>query len=96
MALKIVTHPIEDNILMTNNRETFILGANKVVVGVNFGNTEIATDPDTGYNYERDVIEGQTVYDLAKQKHRNWLILDLETGQRGWYPGKPEDDSEGN
>jgi len=94
MALKVVTHPISDNLLMTNNKETFILGAQKVIVGVNSGQQEIATNPDTGLNYLRDRIDGQTVYDLSTQKHHPWFILDFETGDRGWYPGKPEESSE--
>lgn len=71
MALRVVTHPVADNILMTNNKETFILGVNKVVVGVNSGEQVIATDPDTGLNYLKDRIDGQTVYDLSTQVHHN-------------------------
>ena len=96
MALKVVTHPVNDNILMTNNKETFILGAEKVIVGVDSGEMEIAQDPETGLNYQRKKIEGQTVYDLAAQKHHPWFIIDFETGDRGWYPGKPEESSEGS
>ena len=95
--VKVITHPIGDNILMTNNHETVIIGATKVIVGVNSGEKEIAKDPITGLNVERDRIDGQVVYDLSAQKHHPWFVLDLETGHRGWYPGKEsEESSEGS
>ncbi len=36
-------------------------------------------------------VVGETFYDVATTKHSNWLVIDLETGQRGWYPGKQEE-----
>ena len=37
-----------------------------------------------------DVVIGETIYDVSKRKTSNWLVIALETGQRGWYPGKKE------
>jgi len=69
--------------------KTVLFGAEMVDVGINSGNKEIATDPDSGWKYERDAIVSKTIYNLQKQKHSCFFILDLETGRGGksWYPG---------
>lgn len=93
MALKVKTHPVvpvDDNLIMVNNKETVLLGAERVDVGVKTGETVIKTDPLTGFNYKDEEVITKTVYDLSKQKHNNWFVLDLETGSRGWYPGKKD------
>lgn len=90
---KVVLHQIRDNQLMVNNKEYFGLNITKVIVGVeNPNKTEILTDENTGLNYSRTAVEGQEVYSISSQKHHPWFVLDLETGSRGWYPGKkPEE-----
>jgi hypothetical protein len=42
---------------------------------------------ETGLNYSRTAVEAQEIYNLHTKKHSPWFILDLETGQHGWYPG---------
>jgi len=92
---KVVLHPIRDNQLMINNKEFFGLNVSKVIVGVeNSERTELLTDPNTGLNYSRTAVEGQEIYNISSQKHHPWFILDLETGSRGWYPGKQPEDNE--
>lgn len=89
--LKITQHEIKDNLIMVNNRETVLLGADKVIVGVDSGETEIRTVTDSEgnkFNYETKKIDAQVIYDRSKIKHSSWFVLDLETGTRGWYPGK--------
>jgi len=91
--MAIINSPIGDNIIKTGSglpyegRETVLLGAQRVDVGVNSGRTEIATDKQSGFKYERDAIEGKTIYNLQTQQHKAFFVLDLETGGRGWYPG---------
>ena len=77
MAFNIKNHPIRDkndSILKINNRESFILGGEegtsvqRILVGVKSNETEVVTDPNTGYNYERNIVEGQEIYNLPKTK----------------------------
>lgn len=35
-------------------------------------------------------IQEEVIYDVSKVKHATWFVLDLETGSRGWYPGKSD------
>lgn len=70
-----------------DSRETILFGAERVDVGVNSGNKEIANDSISGLNYERDKIDSKTIYNLKTQKRKCFFVLDLETGSRGWYPG---------
>lgn len=87
--------PVQNNIIYTqkkgytskNGRETVLLGAERVTVGVDTGEKEIAKDKLSGYNYERNKIEAKTIYDLSAQRKKCFFVLDLETGTRGWYPG---------
>ena len=92
---KIILHQINDNQLLINDKEFFGLNISKVIVGVeNPDRTETLTDETTGTNYRRKAVEGQEIYNISTQKHHSWFILDLETGSRGWYPGKqPEDNN---
>ena len=88
MAENIITHPINDNKLLIENKEYTGLGVSKIIVGVeNPDRREILQDKDTGLNYSRNAVEAQEIYCLKTQKHSPWFILDLETGQNGWYPG---------
>ncbi len=86
-------HEIKDNIILTNkkpdefNRPTILIGAEKVAVGYKTDVDVIKVDPVTGLNYKTKRIDTQQVYNVFTQKHSNWFALDLETGQRGWYPG---------
>lgn len=81
-------HVIKDNSLFINNEEYHVLGLDKIVVGVeNENETEIVRDEETGLNYSRNKVEEQEIYNYSTKKRRNWFILDLETGSRGWYPG---------
>jgi len=69
---------------------TILLGPERIDVGVNSGNKEIAKDKISGYNYERDAIDSKTIYNLQTQKRSCCFILDLETGRgnkQSWYPG---------
>lgn len=90
MADNIITHPIADNKLLIGSKEYEGLGVSKIILGVETSDPnrrEIVQDPETGLNYSRTAVEAQEIYCLKTQKHRPWFILDLETGQHGWYPG---------
>lgn len=94
MSTNITTHTISDNKLLVakedgTNSEYTGLGVSKIILGVENedGVREIQTDSSTGYNYSRVAVEAQEIYCLNTQKHHSWFILDLETGQHGWYPG---------
>lgn len=85
MANNIINHP---NSVFSNGKECTVLGVSKIIVGVeNPDSREILKDPETGLNYSRNTVEAKEVYCLQTKKHRPWFILDLETGQNGWYPG---------
>ena len=71
---EVIIHKIGDNQLMIDNKEFFGLNVPRVIVGVQ--------NEQTGEAY------GQEVYNLKTQKHHPWFILALETGSRGWCPGK--------
>ena len=88
MVDNIITHPIADNKLVIEGKEYTGLGVSKIIVGVeNPDRREILQDKETGLNYSRNAVEAEEVYCLKTQKHSPWFILDLETGQNGWYPG---------
>ena len=80
--------------LVINEKEYVGLGINQVIVGVESQQIlsngqppqEIITRED-GYRESRNLVEGKEIYNLRNPKHRNWFILDLETGSRGWFPG---------
>lgn len=85
MANNIINHP---NSIFSNGKECTVLGVSKIIVGVeNPDSREILKDPETGLNYSRNAVEPKEVYCLQTKKHQPWFILDLETGQNGWYPG---------
>ena len=87
MANNIINHP-KDNSILYNGKECTCLGASQILVGVeNLDRREILQDPETGMNYSRNAVEPQELYCLKTKKHSPWFILDLETGQNGWYPG---------
>jgi hypothetical protein len=94
MAENIITHPVADNKLLMPHKETqhvteyTALGVSKIIVGIeNPDRREILQDTETGLNYSRTAVEALEVYSLSAQRHSPWFILDLETGQNGWYPG---------
>lgn len=94
MAENIITHPVADNKLLAPHKETqrvteyTALGVSKIIVGVeNPDRREILQDLETGLNYSRTAVEAVELYSLRTQRHSPWFILDLETGQNGWYPG---------
>lgn len=70
--LNINEHPIGDNLIMQNNHQVELLGAERVAVGV---------------RNNMNGVDGKIVYDLSSQQHKNWFVLDFETGGRGWFPG---------
>lgn len=79
---------ISSNNLIIEGNEYTGIELQKIIVGVeNTEQREIVTDKDTGYNYSRNLVEAQEIYNLRQKKHSPWFILDLETGQHGWYPG---------
>lgn len=43
-----------------------------------------------GVQTESGEVQEETVWDASQMKHSAWFVLDLETGSRGWYPGKKE------
>lgn len=76
------------NKIMIDGKEGTVLGVEQIFVGVeNPNEREILTDKTTGYNYSRTAVEAHEIYNLHTKKHSPWFILDLETGQNGWYPG---------
>lgn len=40
----------------------------------------------TGVSKETEKV----LVDNTKFTHGNWIIVDLETGERGWFPGKKD------
>lgn len=94
MATNIINEPAKhSNQIRTANKsvsETILFGADRVFIGTeNKNETEIAQD-ENGIKYERNKIEATEIYNLNKQAHHCWFMLDLETGGRGWYPGAKE------
>lgn len=88
MAENIITHPVADNKLIIEQKEYTGLGVSKIILGVeNPDRREILQDKETGLNYSRTAVEAKELYCLQTQRHSPWFILDLETGQNGWYPG---------
>lgn len=88
MNSKIVTHEIKDNQLRIENAEYVGLDLAKIIVGVeNPNEREIITNPKTGLNEARNLVEAREIYNFKTKKHGFWFILDLETGSRGWFPG---------
>lgn len=71
-----------NNIIRDQKLIAATLGLLKVDVGV-----------DLGHEIEKDgiiqaLIEAKEIYNVTKPyQQKNWIILDLETGGRGWYPG---------
>lgn len=63
--------------------QTTVIGADRIYVGEKTGNKVVKTDPETGLNYLADEIVAKEVYDVRTQKHGPWIMVALETGQRG-------------
>ena len=86
--------PLNDHRLVINNREAILLGGEtnvNVYTGVAVDGEEIIHDDEKDYNYKRQKIEAQLLYDRSKQVRSGWFAIDLETGSRpqgGWFPGK--------
>ena len=91
--MPVITKNIGDNKLVKSDstdkskaKEYFGINVPKVFKGVEDTSNQEIVKTDEGF-IKRNVIESQAVYDIAKQKHHNWFILDLETGKRGYFPG---------
>lgn len=68
---KIVNHQINNNSARILNNNYVGIELARVVVGVkNPDRKEILQDPESGYNYSRDAVEGQEVYNYSTQKKR--------------------------
>jgi hypothetical protein len=95
MANELITHPIGDNKIAIYNPDTgetneYIgIGLDQIIVGVeNPDRREILKDASTGYNYSRNAVEAYEIYNRkTQQRKRNWFVLELCTGQHGWFPG---------
>lgn len=96
--INIVQHPvIADNKIISGKagetpKDTLLIGSERVTVGVKTGNKIIKKNPATGLNEEVDEVVDKIIYDSESQLHAGIFALDLETGGRGWYPGKPVGD----
>lgn len=44
-----------------------------------------------GVQTESGEVQGEIIWDVSQMNHSAWFVLDLETGSRGWYPGKKND-----
>jgi hypothetical protein len=70
MAENIITHSIINGKLMLDDKEGTILGAQKVIVGVeNPDRREVLVNKETGLNYSRTAVEAQEIYNLHTKKH---------------------------
>ena len=95
MANELITHPIGDNKITIYNPQTgetneYIgIGLDRIIVGVeNPDKRELLKDPASGYNYSRNAVEAYEIYNRkTQQRKRNWFVLELCTGQHGWFPG---------
>ena len=88
MSSNINDRPITPNSLIIEGNDYTGIEVQKILVGVeNPERREILTDKVTGYNYSRNLVEAQEIYNLRQKRHSCCFMLDLETGQNGWYPG---------
>lgn len=88
MSSNINGYSINDNSLVINGNDYIGLEVQKIIIGVEDPTQrEIALDKETGYNYSRNLVEAKEIYNVRKKKHSPCFMLDLETGQHGWYPG---------
>ena len=88
MSSNINGYSINDNSLVINGNDYIGLDVQKIIIGVEDPTQrEIALDKETGYNYSRNLVEAKEIYNVRKKKHSPCFMLDLETGQHGWYPG---------
>lgn len=62
-----------DNRINIKGKEAIPIGVSEIRLGV--------------LNEDTDKVEGKVMYSLKEQKHRNWFLIDLETGKRGVNPG---------
>lgn len=88
MSDSIKNLPVNGNTLVIENNSYVGLGVQQIIVGVEDSTQrEILVDKATGYNYSRNLVTAQEIYNIRKKKHSPCFMLDLETGQHGWYPG---------
>jgi hypothetical protein len=95
MSSEVTTHSIGDNKVSIYNPQTdeindyTCLNLDRMIVGVeNPDQREVLKDPTTGYNYSRNKVEAYEIYNRkTQQRKRNWFVLELCTGQHGWFPG---------
>jgi hypothetical protein len=84
MSNSITNRPIIDNSLLIGENEYIGIEVQKVIVGIeNSNEREILLDKATGYNYSRNLVEPQEIYNYSKKRHSCCFMLDLETGQHG-------------
>lgn len=100
MAYGRITRAVGENALLikkddeSESKEYVGLDVDRIIVGVETdevdadGNQrrEIVTN-SLGLNEARVAVEAQEIYNAATRRRRNWFMLDLETGRRGWFPG---------
>ena len=88
MSSNINDHPTNSNSLIIEGNEYIGIEIQKIIVGVeNPEQREVLLDKSTGYNYSRNLVEARELYNFRKKRHSPCFMLDLETGQNGWYPG---------
>lgn len=88
MSENIKDLPVDSNTLVIENNSYVGLGVQQIIVGVEDPTQrEVVVDKTTGYNYSRNLVTAQEIYNIRKKKHIPCFMLDLETGQHGWYPG---------
>ena len=84
MSSNINDRPISSNSLIIEGNEYTGIDVQKIIVGVeNPNEREILLDKATGYNYSRNLVEPQEIYNYNKKRHSCCFMLDLETGQHG-------------
>jgi hypothetical protein len=84
MSSNINDRPINSNSLIIEGNEYTGIEVQQIIVGVeNSEQREVLTDKSTGYNYSRNLVEAQEIYNLRQKRHSCCFMLDLETGQNG-------------
>lgn len=73
---------INDEIL-NHNLDTLRVGDNSIMIN----GKEYFALSTTNILYANSKSEAKEVFNKKKQEHHPWLILDLETGGRTYYPG---------
>ena len=77
------------------DKKVIALGLSQVITGVENPNEQeviqVYSKADgRDMNVGRDKVEAQEIFNIKKQKHSCWFVLDLETGRGrtdSWFPG---------